>query len=110
MTAKNVEPHAGHLIGTFGSFTFTLVRRGEAYGLKGCLTHDREDPLVEVYDARYAGKPGFTTAGQFISRYYLSTLRKHTGGLSLHGGVPEWTLSAATFEAARVAIERFLNP
>ena len=72
-----------------------IVRRGDQYGLDGCLTHDKDEPLVEFYDTRYeAGSwSGF---GQFVSRYYVGTLLEHSDrhGLILHGGVAEWVVSA----------------
>ncbi len=30
-----------------------FVRKGDRYGLDGCLTHDEDNPLIEFYDARY---------------------------------------------------------
>lgn len=110
MSEQKIEPHGGVFVGTFGSFSVTLVRKGDFYGRGLCLEHTSDDPLVEFYDNRYRNKPGFTVAGQFISRYHLSTLRKHTGGLCLDAAFSDWTLSPATFEAARVAVERTLNP
>lgn len=70
------------------------------YGLDDCLTHDG-GPMVEFYDATYAG-PDFGPRGQFVSRYYLSTLMDRRGmpglyaeyGLCLQGDVPEWVVSA----------------
>jgi len=71
-------------------FHVRLVKQGEKYGLERCLTHDKTDPLVEFYDARYV--KGFEPLGQFVSRYYLSTLleRNNDYGLCLDGGVPNW--------------------
>ena len=77
-------------------FAVRLVSRGERYGRDGCLTHDEGDPLVEFYDATYAGDwPDTFTGdlGQFVSRYYRETLLSHDGGLSLDGGVPVWCVS-----------------
>ena len=49
--------------------------------------------LVEFYDSRYPHTPD----GQFISRYYLSTLQEPgSNGLDLHGGEPEWRVSPRT--------------
>lgn len=105
---RTLEPHGGTFVATVGPFNVTLVRKGDRYGRENCLTHAHDEPMVEFYDAGLI-KPGFT-AGQFISRYYLSTLRKHTGGLALDLGIPQWSLTAAQFEAARVAVERAINP
>lgn len=86
-----------------------LVFQGDTYGLNHCLEHDESDPLVEFYDMdskaaemmresdnpaeRYEGEE----YGQFVSRYYLSTLKEtdwtKSNGLNLDGGVDRWTLS-----------------
>ncbi len=69
-----------------------IVSRGETYGLNNCLTHDEDDPLVEYYD-----RSVFGPEGQFVSRYYLSTLGQDlwdiTRGINLHGEVPSWSIS-----------------
>jgi hypothetical protein len=78
-------------------FNMRLVRKGDTYGRDLCLTHDKDDALVEFYDARYRfeGERG-AEFGQFVSRYYLSTLckSKNKGGLNLDGGVDAWTIDA----------------
>lgn len=79
-------------------FAVRLVSRGERYGRDGCLTHDKDEPLVEFYDTTYAGEwPDTFTGdlGQFVSRYYRETLVSHGegSGLSLDGGVPVWSVS-----------------
>lgn len=70
-------------------FLIRIVREGAAYGSGDALTHDKPDPLVEFYDlgTRKLG-------GQFISRYYASTLAHHVpgAGLCLQGGVPAWDI------------------
>lgn len=68
-----------------------LVQRGDAYGLHDQLTHDKDEPLVEFFDTRYAHTP----LGQFVSRYYLGTLLSCEDGINLDGGVPAWSVSAA---------------
>lgn len=81
-------------------FTVRIVRNGEKYGLDFCLTYDSQvnDPLVEFYDARYP----HTEYGQFVSRYYASTLsERDTGGLCLDGGVPEWSVTEADMHLVR---------
>jgi len=79
------------------SFFVRTVLKGDKYGLDDRLTHDRDDPMIEFYDAQYANVRSFGPRGQFVSRYYVSTLAKHpTGaGLCLDGGVPEWSVDAA---------------
>lgn len=74
-----------------------LIQLGDNYGLGDKLVHDRVDPLVEFYDTRYSHTP----LGQFVSRYYLSTLldREADTGLNLDGGVPSWSVSAEAMNA-----------
>lgn len=93
-------------------FVCRVVVQGEGYGLNFKLKHDSDDPLIEYYDARYPHTP----YGQFVSRYYLSTLmeslNKHdegarAGGLLLDGGVSDWQLDHARFsESVKWAVDR----
>lgn len=77
-----------------------FLRQGDRYGRDRCLTHDEVEPLVEFYDRRFAnGRSSwghsFPDEGQFVSRYYLSSLlRRRGGGLNLDGGVEDWSISA----------------
>lgn len=88
-------------------FLCRIVRNGDNYGLHGSLIHCKDKPLVEFYDTRYpfwydfvgtredAIAAGAKPLGQFVSRYYVSTLResRHLDyGLALHGGVPGWNV------------------
>lgn len=89
---------------TVDKFNVRIVRKGDRYGRDFCLTHDKEDePLVEFYDTRYP----HTEYGQFVSRYYVSTLLSDKGngpkntGLCLDGGVPSWTVSAKDMDTVR---------
>ena len=79
----------------FGHFNVRILRKGEKYGLENCLTHKERKPLVEFYDYRHRDDKEWKR-GQFVSRYYAETILKHdlNFGLSLDGGVPEWTFSA----------------
>lgn len=83
-------------------FHVRIVRAGEHYGLEDCLTHEggRDVAMVEFYDAS-VGPKFFGERGQFVSRYYVDTLLKHRGGLTLDGGVPEWVLDAGAVEQAQ---------
>lgn len=90
-------------------FTMRLVRQSDAYGRNMGLTHDKPEPLVEFYDARYVfrdaeGNPSESGAefGQFVSRYYLKTLRnaKNPAGLILDGGVDAWRIDRDAFDLA----------
>lgn len=92
---------------TVARWNVRIVREGENYGLRGCLTYGKEkydqelredgtrrceDPLVEFYDVTVRpdiwGDEGF-----FYGRYYLSTLLENaekyiTGDVRfcVHGG------------------------
>ena len=83
-------------------FTVRFVNKGETYGRDFCLTHDKDDALIEFYDSRYP----HTEFGQFVSSYYVKTLRGHDGMLTLDGGVPEWTVSAAGMAQVQKLIEQ----
>jgi len=82
-------------------FNVRLVRKGERYGLNDCLTHEKDQPMVEFYDASQDSAK-FGARGQFISRYYLDTLTgadrfsrgdvRDGGRLCLHGAIPAWDL------------------
>ena len=81
---------------TVSKFNVRVVNQGDKYGRDFCLTHDKANPLVEFYDARYP----HTEFGQFVSRYYVSTILgtdgygRAEGGLCLDGGnANEWTVS-----------------
>ncbi len=70
-------------------WTVRIVRNGQSYGATNSLVHNQEDPLVEFYDTRYDHTPD----GQFVSRYYKSTLMANNrDGLCLQGGVPDWQI------------------
>lgn len=81
-------------------FNAVLVRKGERYGLKNVLVCEGE-ALVEIYDARYTGAD-FTPLGQFVTRYFVSTLLKddfvHEHGLNLCGHEPSWQLDKVAFD------------
>ena len=104
-----------------------LIRLGDRYGLKGCITHSLEDkhthnkePMIEFYsligDATdgalaWDGVKGYW----FISRYYLSTFLGKSvysfnggpvkNGLSLDGGYPKYDLDAQDCQKVAAWIE-----
>ena len=58
----------------------------------------QDKPLVEFYDSRYP----HTEFGQFVSRYYVSTiLESGDKGLCLDCGIPDWSISAKDMAAVR---------
>jgi hypothetical protein len=99
----------------FGPWRVRLVREGDAYGQRDCLTHGEAEPLVELYAAA-ADPEKFGPRGQFVSRYYLSSFvgfdRHSTGerfsGINLDGGVPAWTLTRRQHTAAVAAVALLL--
>jgi hypothetical protein len=100
--AAQVETVEDHVVVTNDegrAFSVVVVMQGDRYGLNDCLTHGSPDPLVEFYDAKHSGSV-HGPLGQFVSRYYLSTLAGEDQwglepgqGLNLHGGVREWSVS-----------------
>ncbi len=92
---------------TVDKFNVRVVNKGDKYGLDFCLTHEEDKPLVEFYDVRYP----HTEFGQFVSRYYVSTILGDDGygpkdsGLNLHGGVPEWTVSERHMDIVRAYLK-----
>jgi hypothetical protein len=76
---------------TLSRFNVRIVRTGDAYGLGDCLINN-DKPMIEFYDRAHMHTP----RGQFVSRYYISTLldRPDGLGLALDAGVPAWTVNA----------------
>lgn len=68
-----------------------LIRQGEKYGQGSAIPHKDADPLVEFFDPRHP----HTDLGQFVSRYYASTLltRNPQDGILLDTGSEYWVLS-----------------
>lgn len=104
-----------------------LVRLGDRYGLKGCITHSLEDkythnkePLIEFYSLIGDDKEGClawdgTKGYSFVSRYYLSTFlgkSKYSynggpvrNGLSLYAAYPEYDLDTQDCQKVAAWIE-----
>jgi hypothetical protein len=101
------------------TFLARILRPGDAYGLNDSLSWGEDagrgvtDAVaraaihadlsrrlgVEFYDATKISESHPT--GQFVSRYYLSTLLRSTSGLVLQGDVPEWQIDAESMAAFR---------
>lgn len=84
------------------AFNVRVVRSGERYGLNDCLTHNSDKALIEFYDATQ-DPAKFGPRGQFVSRYYASTLleRSYSTGLCLDGGNADvWSLDVAALADA----------
>ena len=82
-------------------FNTKIIHTGDRYGRDDCLTN-HDEPMIEFYDPRYQHTPH----GQFISRYNVSTIMDHTGGLWLYGGVDEWTVSGADMAEIRAWLSK----
>ena len=81
-------------------FNVRIVVKGDRYGLNDMFTHDQDRPLVEFYDDRYHFQSG--DRGQFVSRYYVSTLLEYTGReMNLQVGVDAWYLYASDLDTVR---------
>ena len=81
-------------------FRVRVVMQGDRYGRDDCLIHEDMQPMVEWYDGA-ASVDKFGPRGQFVSRYFLTTLAgvgpcssPLTGPLALDGGVAVWRVSA----------------
>lgn len=67
-----------------------LVEPGDTYGKDFCLTNKGNEPYVEFYDIRYS----HTDFGQFVQRYYKSSIMTEVAsGLCLDFSEPEWAVS-----------------
>lgn len=97
-----ISDNKTHIINDIGvPFNVRIVKKDENYGMSNSLTHTDDDPLVEFYDARYP----FTEFGQFVSRYFASTLLKHNNGLCLDGYVPTWYITDKNMEDVKTFIK-----
>ena len=89
-----------------GKFNVRIVTPGQGYGRGFRLA--AAETFVEFYDNRYPD-PDFGVYGQFVSRYFLTTIAedKFPEGLSLDGGVPEWWVSAEDMEVVVAFLNKF---
>lgn len=89
------------------TFNIRIVREGDGYGRNNpewAVTHDEAEPLVEFYDASQNPEV-FGELGQFVNRYYITTLLEgENRGLALEGSVREWTIAAPELGELRAAL------
>jgi len=89
-------------------WTIRVLDIGDKYGREDCLTYDADEPVVEFYDADHPhtiDAPSGTVLGQFVARYYISTICDgSTGGLDLMGYEPKWKINALTMDSVRAYI------
>jgi|TARA_B110000263_G_scaffold232888_1_gene229293 hypothetical protein len=92
-------------------WTIRIIDKGDKYGLDDCLTHENEEPTVEFYDAdneHTIDKPSGIMLGQFVSRYYISTIADGgRGGLDLMGYEPKWKMNALVMDSVRSYLMAF---
>lgn len=83
-------------------FNVRLLKKGDKYGRNFSLVHDEDAALVEFYDARQDPSK-FTEYGQFVSRYYLKTLKEHAKGegLLLDAGIDDWQVSGKNMDKVK---------
>lgn len=84
-------------------FNTKIIGTGDRYGRADCLTNDGA-PMIEFYDPRYQHGP----LGQFVQRYYVSTILQNDswGALTLQGDIPEWSVSAHDMAEIRVWLRK----
>lgn len=76
------------------SFNVRLVEKGDKYGRNDAITHNKDEPLVEFFDVRYP----HTELGQFVARYYKSTIMEIEGGLILDSSIRDWYVDSEGIE------------
>ena len=88
-------------------FRVRILISGDRYGLNEALTLDGQ-PQVEFYDRRYM----HTRHGQFVTRYYVSTILDSAFGfgLVLQGDVPSWRVEAAEMAQVKEWLKLNVGP
>ena len=92
-------------------WTIRIVDKGDKYGREDCLTYDKDEPVVEFYDAdnpHTIDAPSGTVLGQFVSRYYISTIADGgSGGLDLMGYEPKWKMNSLVMDNVRAYLMEY---
>lgn len=85
-------------------FLVRCIRKGEWYGLNGCLRHDDDDPVIEFTDLTPPGGPGPAPWLGFLARFPVRAVREWgaLGEVWLYGRDLAWRLSP---EQARLVAE-----
>ena len=83
---------------TFDKFNVRILQQHDRYGLRDCLVHNEAEPLIEFYDNRYTDADEWIR-GQFIARYYLSSLMANAFAHSMYGlildtEINDWRVSS----------------
>ena len=93
-------------------WSIRIVEEGDKYGRDDCLTYEKEEPVIEFYDGdnEFDKHTDGTMLGQFVSRYYISTIMDGTGGgLNLMGYEPKWTINSLAMDSIRDYIQKYAN-
>ena len=96
-------------------FTMRLVQKGDQYGLRMGLTHDKAEAMVEFYDLTYNfdKDENGEVLGQFTGgRYYVSTFLRAGGssrGICFDGGTPVWSLDGLGLVDAQCILREWLG-
>lgn len=89
-------------------FNVRLLLQGDRYGRDdGLVVWADGPPGVEFYDRRYP----HTRYGQFVSRYYVSTLMQapKMNGIDLDGGIPDWRIDGSTWRLIEAWLRHITN-
>ena len=94
-------------------WTIRIVDKGDAYGRDDCLIHENDEPTIEFYDGENLfdkQESDGTMLGQFVSRYYISTIMDGKGGgLNLMGYEPKWQIESLAMDSIRDYIQKYAN-
>jgi hypothetical protein len=91
-------------------FEVRCIRRGDRYGLNGCLVHDKDDPVVEFTDVTPPGGPGPAAEPLFVARFPAKTfLGRDDGEVWLFGRDVAWRLAPWQVQQIREWLEGILG-
>jgi len=89
-------------------WTIRIIDKGDAYGRDDCLIHDNDEPTIEFYDGDNLfdkQESDGTMLGQFVSRYYISTIADGgRGGMDLMGYEPKWKIDNLMMDSVRAYV------
>ena len=82
-------------------WTIRIVEEGDKYGRDDCLTYEN------LFDEQASDG---TMMGQFVSRYYISTIMDGKGGgMNLMGYEPKWQIESLAMDSVRDYIQKFAS-
>ena len=89
-------------------WTIRIIDKGDAYGRDDCLIHENDEPTIEFYDGDNLfdkDEASGEVLGQFVSRYYISTIADGSkGGIDLMGYEPKWKIEHLMLDSVRAYI------